>query len=98
MVAFITFLLVLYVKEPFMHFFPLYTRLWRFLQRMIYFSVCATFYVSFSCPTSSFPTESISAEGWGKVPQIVSFIPTIGAFEPECSIDGSYYRNANRVH
>lgn len=37
--------------------------------------------VSFFCPTAFFPTESISAKGWGKVPHI------IGAFEPGCSIN-----------
>lgn len=59
---------------------------------------CFSVSTAFPCPTSFFPTESISEKGWGKVPQIVSFIPTVCAFEPECSIDGSYYRNANQVH
>lgn len=47
-------------------------------------SFCLVLCFSFPYPTSSFPTESISEKGWRKVPQIVSFIPTIGAFEPEC--------------
>ena len=54
------------------------------LQRMTCFSVSVLLCFSFSYPTSSFPTESISEKGWRKVPQIVSLMPTLGAFEPEC--------------
>lgn len=80
----------------FTEFFPLGKAI-TILQRKACFSVSAPFCVSFSRPTPFVPTESISEKGWGKVPQIVSSVPALSAFEPECTIDGSCYRNANQV-